>query len=207
MATNVVLTDGLPKDAGGQKFAAWADISTSVLDFVLPKGIGGSIPFTGVGHKVGHLAIGTHTQNSAIEPLHPLVVTGGVYIQSTAASPATCAVAPGSAQMVVMSNWGEMGARALPLTGSQVSTSANLVKNSSGIVYKFWLSLSGGSAGDVCRLRDSTGDKLTIIAEGRFGTWEAPLPAGGVVFDTNIQHAMTTTGTVGEGASAFVAFR
>lgn len=203
MARDYSLTGTLPKDAGGQKFAAWVDDNSSISDFALPRGIGASEMF---GKFVAHLGVATYTQGSRVEPLAPLVTLGGPYIESAAASPATSPVSGGSAQIAGMTNWNELFTRPAPLNASQVTTSANLIKNGSGIVFGMTIAMSGGSQGDVVRLRDSLADKITFISPSRFGTWNVHIPDGGIVFDTTIAHAQTISDE-NTATSVMVSFR
>src|SRR3990167_2885921 len=66
MTTNYSTADTAPKDAGGAKFLAWPNISTSHTDFALPAGIGASL--IGSTSKI-HAAVqvGTHVGGSKID--------------------------------------------------------------------------------------------------------------------------------------------
>ena len=192
MTTAYSLTDTAPKDAGGQKFLALIDAHSSQGDFALWKGLGTSSPGTPA-RKVAHAAIGTHTRGSTIESNHPLVAIGGVYIENAGASPGASATTSGSAQIAGMTNWNELFTRSAPVGASKVSTSANTIKNGSGIIYGMLVSVSEVQLGAVVRLRDSLIDKLTFVAASQFGTYNVTVPDGGIVFSTTIQHAQTVS--------------
>lgn len=145
--------------------------------------------------NLGHLAVGTHHIGSAIEPEHPFVAIGGVYIENAGASPAVSATTPGSGQMVVMSNWGEMFTTGAPKTASHVSTSTNLIKNGSGIVFGFSAGWTNANAGDPIQLDDGLGNaKFSIVTGGSSGFESFEVPEGGVAFDTTIVCKRSNTG-------------
>lgn len=207
MTTSYTFSDVWPVDLSGQKGIALIDVQSSQLDFTMLKGIGTS-PIGTPSKKLGHMAVGTHTQGSSIEAKHPFVALGGVFIENAGASPATSATTSGSGQIAVMSNWGELFTTGAPKKASQVSTSANLIKNGSAIVYGINVSVSSGSPGDVVRIRNSTTDMFTFVTASAYDSWQITFPEGGVLFDTTLAHAQTITDTDNSGAaSVTVIFR
>ena len=139
MTTTYSLSDSLPKDAGGAKFAAWINLSTSQLDFSLPAGIGGRT----VGSKiVSALQVGTNVAGSKIEP------TGGVGVALMAhfASNAS-ATATQNAIHLRGDDRGQVYISALSSVTTAVTGSTNTVTLASGILYKFLAAGCGVVAG------------------------------------------------------------
>lgn len=201
MTTAYVLTDTTPKDAGGAKFAAMVDVGTSQGDFALYKGIAGSSPGTPA-RRLAHLAVGTHTMGSAIESDHPFVAIGGPHIENIGGATPTSPTVSGSGQIVAVTNWNELHVRGAPLVASQVSTSANEVKSSSGIVFGITVAVSSASIGDVIRVRDDTTDMFTYVAASEYDSYSFGIPDGGVIFSTSIDHAQTITDSDDRGAAS-----
>lgn len=203
MTTAYALTDTAPKDAGGGKFMALIDSDTSQGDFALWKGIGASSPGTPA-RRLAHAAVGTHTQGSQIQTLHPLMMLGGVYIENIGTSPATSPVASGKANYVTMSNWGELHTQPAPKASSHVSTSTNLVKNGSGILYGFYVGWTDANAGDPIRVTDNLTPIFSILTGGSSG-FEQIWVDGGVRFTTNLKVVKPNSG--GGTASMTVVYR
>jgi hypothetical protein len=127
MTTQYSLSDTLPKDAGGAKFAGWVDISTSQNDFALPKGIGS---LTANSKIFANLAIGTHVGGSKVD--HPVVgVLGMAHFASNASIVGTMGAVP-----VRGDDRGEIYQSALSSTASMMSGSTETVSLASGILYR-----------------------------------------------------------------------
>lgn len=139
MTTAYSLADTLPKDAGGAKFAAWTDLSTSQLDFALPAGIGSRT----VGSKiVGALQIGTNVAGSKIEP------TGGVGVAlMTHFASNASATAAQNAIHVRGDDRGQVYTTALSAVSTAVTGSTNTITTTSGILLKFIAAGCGVVAG------------------------------------------------------------
>lgn len=198
MSTNVTLTDALPRDAGGQKFAALVNDQTSQLDFAMWKSIAAST----IGSKIlGYGAIGTHSQGSKVESLHPFVSVGGVYIDptTTQASP----VSSGRGKIAQMSGWGELYATPAPRTvATLTSGSKNTVKVGSAVVHSFCVSYSAVSLGETFTLSDNVDFRAAIVATSAAGNGFVTIPAGGWLFSASV----TLQRTLGGAASLTVSY-
>lgn len=90
MTTVYSMSDALPKDSGGAKFAAWPNVAVSQLDFALPAGIGARTTSSKI---FAALQIGTHVGGSTVD--HPVVgVLGMVHFSSNASLVSTMDAVP-----------------------------------------------------------------------------------------------------------------
>lgn len=203
MSRNYSISHSAPRELGGQKMIALIDDQTSQLDFSLLKGIGSS-PMGSASLILGHLAIGTQTQASKIESLHPFVSIGGVYVDYAAAQASP--VASGQGKIAHISNWGEVFVTSQPKSSSTIggSGSADNVKSSSGIVYEFGVAWSDCNTGNIVRLTDNGTGVRAIVFNATSGNQWVRLPDGGIPISTSITVQKTITG--GAGASIFISY-
>jgi len=139
MTTNFVMSDSLPKSAGGQSFAGWIDVSTSQLDFSLPAGIGSRT----VGSKiVSALQVGTHRAGSQVELTGGVGMLGMVHFASNAS-----VTAAQNAVHVRGNDRGEVYISSLSSVAIALTGSTNTITVASGIIYKFVAATCGGIAG------------------------------------------------------------
>jgi len=139
MTTVYSLSDSLPKDAGGAKFAGWIDVSTSQLDFSLPAGIGSRT----VGSKiVSALQVGTHRAGSQVELTGGVGMLGMVHFASNAS-----VTAAQNAVHVRGNDRGEVYISSLSSVAIALTGSTNTITVASGIIYKFVAATCGGIAG------------------------------------------------------------
>lgn len=178
----------LPKDAAGFKFLGWVRSDASVAPFTLPRGIGTS---TNGGYMFSSLGVGVAVGLSPIRNADPLMTLGGVYIENINAPTAASPVASGQAKFITATELGEIHAIPAAKTASQVSTSANALKTTSGILYAIHLAASNATVGDIFRVRDFNRDLFTVIAPQSSFTHEVIIPVGGVVFSTSLLQAQT----------------
>lgn len=183
------LQSTLPKDVGGFKFLGWVRSDASVAPFTLPRGIATSTNESG--YMFSSLGVGVATGSSPIGNVDPLMTLGGVYIENINAATPASLVSSGQAQFITATNLGEIHAIPAAKTASQVSTSANVLKTSSGILYGIHLAASNVNVGSVFRARDFTRDLFTIIAPQSSFTHDVVIPSGGIAFTTSLLHAQT----------------
>lgn len=187
--TNYSLQSLLPKDVSGYKFMAWVRSDASVAPFTLPRGIGTSVNDSG--YMFSSLGVGVAVGLSPVRSADPLMTLGGVYIENIAASTPASPVSSGQAGFITATGLGEIHAIPAAKTASQVSTSANVLKNASGILYAIHLAASNVGVGNVFRARDFNRDLFTIIAPQSSFTHEVLIPSGGVAFSTSLLHSQT----------------
>jgi hypothetical protein len=119
---------------------------------------------------------------------------GGVYIENINAATPASPVASGQAKFITATELGEIHAIPAAKTASQVSTSANALKTTSGILYAIHLAASNVNVGSVFQARDFDRDMFTIIAPQSSFTHEVIIPSGGIAFGTSLLHAQTISG-------------
>lgn len=144
MPTSYSLSDALPKDSGGAKFAGWINVSTSQLDMSLPAGIGAKTTGSKI---VSHLAIGTHVSGSIIEP--PAVGVALMIHYASNASP----VAVQNALNLRGDDRGQLFTTGLSLVSCAITaTSHDTHVLASGLLYKIVAAACGAVSGAQVRI-------------------------------------------------------
>ena len=186
MTTNYSMTDRLPSDVGGQKFAGWVDIGTSQLDFSLPIGLGAHTT-GGTSKVVAYLGIGTHTIASKIETSAPGVLLLGAYTESPSA------VGTGNANSIRIDNQGALYTR--PASGILATTSASVQTHLSGsaLLHDLHIVFSNVDAGDSVTIEDGNDYKLAYIATAASQHFSDHF-ATGLVFNTSLKSTITIAG-------------
>lgn len=185
MTTNYTLTDGLPKDSGGQKLIAWIDDSTSQLDFALPRGLG-SESIGSTSKITAHQAIGTHTAGSAVGT-QVGVIAMGAYTE------APSAIGTGNAQLLRSDKEGALMVR--PASGiMQVdTTSANIHFLGSALLHGLHVVMSDINAGDSVTIGDGTGLRLQFLATTNGSAIFTENYTAGLHFGTDIRHTRSVS--------------
>jgi len=186
MTTQYSMTDRLPSDVGGQKFAGWVDDGTSQLDFALPRGIG-SEALGGTSKIVAHLGVATHTIASKIEATAPGVLLLGAYTESPSA------VGTGNANSIRIDSEGALYTR--PASGIMSYTSASVQTHVTGsaLLHDAHIVFNNVDAGDSVRIDDGTGYKLAFIATAASQHFSEHF-ATGLVFNTSLKSTITIAG-------------
>lgn len=190
MTTSYSLADTLPKDAGGAKFAAWPNISTSQNDFSLPIGLGAStIGTTSRIHAylgVANAVAGSPMTNA---PAGNLPLLG--YLTNLSS------IATNNFIQQRGNDRGEAYFTSLSMTTSAMSGSTETVTLASGLLYRAMVSGSEISAGGHVALLNggtslanfifsSGSETLPVLDLGNMGTcfgslrWERRGTTGGV---------------------------
>ena len=148
MTTLYNLADTLPKDAGGAKFAAWPDVSTSQLDFALPAGIGARTTSSKI---FAALQVGTHVGGSKVD--HPVVgVLSLAHFSSNASLVSTMDAVP-----VRGDDRGQIYISSLSMITCAMSGSTETITLASGLLYLANIAACGAvSAGQVAILNGGT---------------------------------------------------
>jgi hypothetical protein len=189
MTTSYSLSDSLPKDGGGAKFAGWVDLATSQLDLSLPGGIGSKT----TGSKItSALWSGNGLAGCKVEP------TGGVgnVLMAHFASNAS----PTAAQNGIHLRADDRGA--LMVTGLSATTCAILatsrstISTASGLVYKMIIAGCGVLAGAQLAVLNGTASLAHVV----FGAANETLPVvdfgTGACFSSLIVEKRGTVGDV-----------
>lgn len=164
MTTNYSLSDSLPKDAAGAKFAAWIDVSTSQLDLSLPAGIGSRT----VGSKiVSALQVGTHRAGSRIEHSGGVGVALLGYFASAVSSTAL-----ENAVHIRSDDRGQLYHSQLAATTIAVTGSTNTLTLASGVILKFIAATCGGLSGAQMAVMNGA----TSLAHVVFGNANESIP-------------------------------
>lgn len=183
MSTNYSLSDQLPKDASGQKGLAWTNDQTSQLDYALIRGIAASQ----TGSKIlAYLGVGTATQSSRVESLHPGVNLGATYLDysTTAVSP----VSSGRFKLLGATERGELYTTPFPSIPETMTTgSAQTMKSGlSGVLKSFGVSWSGVNLGDSVTVSNGAQFMYAIVFASAAGHADRIIPNGGVAFPASI---------------------
>lgn len=185
MATSYNLTDRLPKDSEGQKFAALIDDSSSQLDFALFRAIG--IETLGGTSKIlGHLAVGSHTIGSAIDQ-------GAGTLSLGAYTEAPSAIGTDNAQALRTDKEGALYVR--PASGIIAFSNASTQTHVSGslLLHGYSIYFSDANAGDTVFIDDGGAFRFPIIAAAASELHVRDFTAG-VFFGTDIRHVGTFSG-------------
>lgn len=163
MSTAFVLSDSLPKDAGGAKFAGWIDIAGSQLDFSLPAGIGAKT----TGSKIASaLWSGNGLAGCKIEPTGGV---GNVLMAHFASNASPTAVQNGI--HLRADDRGQQYVSALSATTCVVSAaSTETVTLASGLLYRVMVSGSGAVSGAQLAILNGATSLGRLVFDSAFQT-------------------------------------
>ena len=186
MTTNYLLSDELPKDAGGAKIISLIDDQSSVLDFALFRGVG--VQSMGATSKnLAHMAVASHTVASKIENQSPGMMIIGAYNESPSG------IGTGNAQLLRVDKEGALYTR--PASGI-IATNATSVQThvvGSALLHDIHIYLSDVNAGNTVTIEDGDNYVMTFVATAASQHFSEHF-ATGLHFGTNIKHTLSLGG-------------
>src|SRR3990167_4258425 len=190
MTTSYSTADVSPKDAGGAKFLAPINISTSQSDFALLAGIGAST--IGATSRIhAGLQVGTHVAGSQINNNAPLIVLiGGAYTQNAST------MAINNARPFRADEFGALFTTAPSNTNRFTAASTETYTTASGYLYSFTAGGCGVVAGGQVVLLNGATSITQLVFVGANETISVDWGQGGTCFASLKSEVRNTVGQV-----------